>query len=121
MVVLASVILTEMLRYLRHHKWLVNAGCALLGWVAGDMAISDSAIASWANVHLPALVLVSPLLGAAFVLGEPEFMRQGWLAWLARNGWDRENRAVQFGLILVATMTVGMSGYVLYLNSLLGR
>jgi YjbE family integral membrane protein len=121
LVVLGSVILVETLRYLQRHQALINAGCAMLGWVAGDMAVSDSAVANWANAHVPILVLISPLLGAAFVLGEPEFITRRWRVWFARKDAAKESRAVQLGLISIAAITVGMSGYVLYLNSLLSQ
>jgi YjbE family integral membrane protein len=46
---------------------LVAFGAALLGWIAGDMAISDPAVAPWANANAPGLVAIAPALGAAFV------------------------------------------------------
>jgi YjbE family integral membrane protein len=46
---------------------LVALGAALLGWIAGDMAISDPAVAPWANANAPGLVAIAPALGAAFV------------------------------------------------------
>ena len=66
-----SVILIDMLR---KYPVLVTAGCALLGWVAGDLAISDPLIADWANTTVPALVLISPVLGAVFVLVQAQFI-----------------------------------------------
>jgi hypothetical protein len=47
---------------------LIAIGAALLGWIAGDMAVSDPLIADWANVNAPGLVAIAPALGAAFVL-----------------------------------------------------
>ncbi|MGD1037101.1 MAG: YjbE family putative metal transport protein [Roseiarcus sp.] len=52
---------------------LVAIGAALLGWLAGDMALSDPLIANWANVNAPGLVAIAPALGAAFVF---------WNGWL---------------------------------------
>ena len=46
---------------------LVTFGAAMLGWIAGGMAISDPVIAPWANANAPGLVAIAPLLGAAFV------------------------------------------------------
>jgi YjbE family integral membrane protein len=66
-----SVILAAMLR---KYPVLVTAGCALLGWVAGELAISDSLIADWANANVPALVLISPVLGGVFVLVQAQFI-----------------------------------------------
>ena len=46
---------------------LVAFGAALLGWIAGGMAISDPVIAPWANANAPGLVAIAPALVAAFV------------------------------------------------------
>jgi YjbE family integral membrane protein len=47
---------------------LIAAGGVLLGWLAGDMAMSDPAIADWVNSQAPALPIVMPALCAVFVL-----------------------------------------------------
>jgi YjbE family integral membrane protein len=62
---------------LRDAPGLVVIGAALLGWIAGDMAISDPLIANWANVNTPGLVAIAPALGAAFVL---------WNGWPSPGG-----------------------------------
>ena len=46
---------------------LVAFGAALLGWIAGDMAISDPSVATWANANAPGLVAIAPALRAALV------------------------------------------------------
>lgn len=72
-----SLILANLLQ---NYPALVTAGCGLLGWIAGDMAIADPAIADWVAVNAPALVLIAPALGAAYVLVHARFMaedRQG--------------------------------------------
>jgi YjbE family integral membrane protein len=46
---------------------LVAFGAALLGWIAGGMALSDPAIAPWAETNALGLAAIAPLLGAAFV------------------------------------------------------
>lgn len=55
---------------LRRYPWLITAGGALLGWVAGGIAVSDPLIANWVNSQAPALAVAMPLLGAVFVLLE---------------------------------------------------
>ncbi len=52
---------------LRRAPALVAFGAALLGWIAGGMAISDAVIAPWANANAPGLVAIAPALVAAFV------------------------------------------------------
>ncbi len=59
---------------LKNAPGLVAIGAALLGWIAGDMAVSDPLVANWANVNAPGLVAIAPALGAAFVF------LNGWLA-----------------------------------------
>jgi len=46
---------------------LVAAGAALLGWIAGGIAISDPLWAHWAETSAPGLAALAPGLGAAFV------------------------------------------------------
>ncbi|MDR3461890.1 MAG: YjbE family putative metal transport protein [Beijerinckiaceae bacterium] len=53
---------------------LARLGAALLGWVAGQMVVSDAWIAGWVNSQAPALPLAIPVLAAAYiyVLAEAE-------------------------------------------------
>ncbi len=46
----------------------VMVGAALIGWVAGEMAISDPAIKSWVDVHAAILHSVAPIFCAALVI-----------------------------------------------------
>ena len=55
---------------LRRYPILISAGGMLLGWVAGDIAATDPAVAHWVNSEAPALTVALPLLGAVFVLLE---------------------------------------------------
>jgi YjbE family integral membrane protein len=55
---------------LRRYRPLVIAGGALLGWIAGDIAVSDPLIADWINSQAPALPYAVPALAALFVLAE---------------------------------------------------
>jgi len=52
---------------LRAAPWLVKLGAALLGWIAGDMAVTDPLVGGWIAVNSPALAAIAPALGAAFV------------------------------------------------------
>jgi len=54
-------------RLLRHAHALVELGAALLGWIAGGMALTDPLVFPWADVNAPGLVALAPALGAAFV------------------------------------------------------
>ena len=52
---------------LRAAPWLVRLSAALLGWIAGDMAVTDPLIGDWIAVNAPALAAIAPALGAVFV------------------------------------------------------
>lgn len=62
--VYGGLLLTHLLR---RAPGLVTFGAVLLGWIAGDMAITDPLIAPWAYANAPGLVAIAPALGAAFV------------------------------------------------------
>jgi YjbE family integral membrane protein len=55
---------------LRRYRPLVIAGGALLGWIAGDIAVSDPLIVGWINSQAPALPYAVPALAALLVLAE---------------------------------------------------
>jgi YjbE family integral membrane protein len=44
-------------------------GAGLIGWVAGDMIVTDPAIKDWVEANAPWLDNVTPVLGAAIVIG----------------------------------------------------
>ena len=47
---------------------IITIGGGLLGYVAGEMAVTDSAIAGWIEHHVPYLHTWLPILGAVFVV-----------------------------------------------------
>jgi YjbE family integral membrane protein len=55
---------------LQRHPGVVEAGGILLGWIAGEIALTDPAIASWAEREAPALAVALPLLVAILVFWE---------------------------------------------------
>lgn len=59
---------------LRRYPLLKRGGGAMLGWLAGDIAITDPMIVDWVNQQSPALTIVVPLLVAVFVLIESRIM-----------------------------------------------
>jgi len=63
------------MRVLHTHPVVIEAGGALLGWVAGKTAVSDPAIAAGLQTQSFGLVALAPLLGAAYVLIQGRILR----------------------------------------------
>ena len=63
-------------RLMQMFPLLVDAGAAVLGWVAGAMIVADPLFASWVNVQAPAVGLVLPLACAVFVLAQGRMARE---------------------------------------------
>ena len=63
----------------KRYPWLIPAGGALLGWVAGSIGMSDPLIADWVAAQAPGLVLAMPLACAIFVLVESRIIRRNLL------------------------------------------
>src|SRR5450830_374252 len=64
---------------LKRYPILIPAGGALLGWVAGDIGMSDPLIADWVTAQLPGLTLAVPSACAIFVLLESRIIQQNML------------------------------------------
>ena len=73
LLVYGSVFVTGILD---RYPFLIPAGGALLGWIAGEMGIADPVISNWVSTQAPALTVVMPLLGAVFVLLESRIVEQ---------------------------------------------
>jgi YjbE family integral membrane protein len=56
------------MRLMERMPVLVTLGAALLGWVAGEMAVGDPSVAGWMRLEAPSLEYLVPLAGAAFVV-----------------------------------------------------
>ena len=61
---------------LRRYPLLKRGGGAMLGWLAGDIAISDPMIAGWVGEQSPALTVVVPLLVVVYVLYQSRIMER---------------------------------------------
>ena len=48
---------------------LVIAGGGLLGYLAGEIAIEDTAVKPWIDANAPSLHYLAPLAGIAIVVG----------------------------------------------------
>lgn len=66
----------QITRLLQRNPLLVSVGSALLGYVAGDLAVSDPAVVGWVNTQSPGLNVMVPLLCAAFVVLQARIIRR---------------------------------------------
>ena len=56
------------LRLIQRFPVIVILGGALLGYIAGDIGITDPVVVDWVAVHVPVLHTVAPIAGAVFVV-----------------------------------------------------
>jgi len=59
---------TLILRFMGRYPWIVTLGGALLGYIAGEMAVTDRAVTGWITDHAPLLHTLGPILGVVFVI-----------------------------------------------------
>ena len=55
---------------------LVTAGGGLLGFVAGEMMVADTAVADWINAHAPWLHVVGPVVGIVLVIATAKLLQR---------------------------------------------
>lgn len=65
LVVFASTLL---LRLMERWPVIITLGAGLLGWVAGEMAVSDPALKDWVDTQWPVLHHVAPGVGAVGIV-----------------------------------------------------
>jgi len=56
------------LHLMERFPWLITAGGALLGWIAGGMFVHDVAATEWVGANAPWLRMAAPLIGAVLVV-----------------------------------------------------
>ncbi len=59
---------TLLLKLMDRYPIIITIGAALLGWVAGEMAITDPLVKEWINLNMAWLHYVAPAAGAVFVV-----------------------------------------------------
>lgn len=65
---------TILLKLMDRFPVIITIGAALLGWVAGEMAVSDPFVKDWVNANMHWLHWVAPAAGAAFVVGLGKYL-----------------------------------------------
>jgi YjbE family integral membrane protein len=59
---------TLILKLMARFPVIITIGAGLLGWVAGEMAVSDPAVSAWVEGH-HSLHTIAPVVGALLVVG----------------------------------------------------
>jgi YjbE family integral membrane protein len=65
---------TLLMKVMERWPIIITIGGALLGWVAGEMAISDPAVKAWVDANAAWLHYAAPALGAALVVAVGKFL-----------------------------------------------
>jgi YjbE family integral membrane protein len=65
-----------LMKLMERFPFLVMVGAALIGWVAGEMLVSDPAIKTWVDVNAAILHTVSPIFFAAFVIATGKILER---------------------------------------------
>jgi YjbE family integral membrane protein len=68
---------TLLVKLMERFPVIITIGAALIGFVAGEMAWEDQAIAAWTSPYPPDMKYAAAVVGAALVVG--------WGRWLARR------------------------------------
>jgi YjbE family integral membrane protein len=59
---------TMLMKLMERWPVIITLGAAILGWVAGEMAVTDPAIAEWVNTNAALLHWIGPAAGAIIVV-----------------------------------------------------
>lgn len=59
---------TLLLKLMDRYPIIITIGAGLLGWVAGEMAITDPLVKDWVNLNMAWLHYAAPATGALFVV-----------------------------------------------------
>ena len=65
---------TLLMKFMERWPIIITIGGGLLGWVAGEMAITDPAVKEWIDANAAWLHYVAPVLGAALVVAVGKFL-----------------------------------------------
>jgi YjbE family integral membrane protein len=59
---------TMLMKLMERFPVIITLGAAILGWVSGEMAVTDPSIAEWVNEHAHILHWIGPIAGAVLVV-----------------------------------------------------
>jgi predicted tellurium resistance membrane protein TerC len=72
---------TMLMKLMDRYPIIITIGAALLGWVAGDMAVTDPVVKDWVDANAAWLHWAAPAAGVVFVVAAGK-----WLAARAEAG-----------------------------------
>jgi predicted tellurium resistance membrane protein TerC len=59
---------TMLMKLMERWPVIITIGAAILGWVAGEMAVTDPILAEWVNTNAAWLHWIGPISGAVLVV-----------------------------------------------------
>jgi len=65
---------TLMISLIKRFPFIVTLGAALIGYIGGEVIVSDPAVEPWVDAHAHWLHIVAPLLGAVLVVDIGKFL-----------------------------------------------
>lgn len=65
---------TMLLKVMERFPVIITIGAMLIGWVAGEMAVTDPAIVAWVDSTMPMLHTIGPVAGAILVYAAGKVM-----------------------------------------------
>jgi hypothetical protein len=87
------------MKFMERWPIIITIGGGLLGWVAGEMAITDPAVKEWVDTNAHWLHYVAPAAGAAIVIAIGK--------WLARRSAEHEGERPILDLASTTDQTAG--------------
>ena len=59
---------TLILKLMQRFPLIITLGAALLGYIAGEMRVSDPLLSDWIDIHAHILIVLMPVGGALFIV-----------------------------------------------------
>ena len=61
---------TLILKLMQRFPAIITLGAALLGYIAGEMLVSDPLVSDWIDIHAHILIVLMPVGGALFIVAD---------------------------------------------------
>ena len=67
---------TLILKLMQRFPVIITLGAALLGYIAGEMLVSDPLVSNWIDIHVHILIVLAPVGGALFVVATGAVLKE---------------------------------------------